>query len=142
MLYNRNKYTETLNSYREKRIANIGVAYIDLNGLKKINDEQGHEAGDIFIKTAGSVIRKIFPKDCYRIGGDEFVIIFLNINDTVFYENIEHLRNEMLANNISISIGVVWKPVITDLEELLRLADHYMYKEKEEYHRINGTYHR
>lgn len=142
MLYNRNKYIEILNSCSEKEITNIGVAYIDLNGLKKINDEQGHEAGDIFIKTAASVIGKIFPEVCYRIGGDEFVIISLNINEAVFYKNIEHLRKEMLANNISISIGVVWKPAITDLKELLRLADHYMYKEKEEYHRINGTYHR
>ena len=142
MLYNRNKYTEILNSYRKKAITNTGVAYIDLNGLKKINDEQGHNAGDIFIKTAGSIIEKFFPEACYRIGGDEFVVISLNINETIFYKNIEQLRNEMLTNNISISIGVVWKPAITDLEELLRLADHYMYKEKEEYHRINGTYHR
>lgn len=142
MLYNRNKYTEILNSYRKKAITNAGVAYIDLNGLKKINDEQGHNAGDIFIKTAGSIIEKFFPEACYRIGGDEFVVISLNINETIFYKNIEQLRNEMLTNNISISIGVVWKPAITDLEELLRLADHYMYKEKEEYHRINGTYHR
>lgn len=142
MLYNRNKYMEVLSSYEQKPINNTGVAYIDLNGLKKINDEQGHEAGDSFIKAATSVIKNIFPEDSYRIGGDEFVIISTHIDENIFYENIEHLRNEMLVNNVSISIGVVWKSAITDLEEVLRLADHYMYKEKEEYHRINGTYHR
>ena len=142
MLYNRNKYMEVLSSCEQKTINNTGVVYIDLNGLKKINDEQGHEAGDSFIKAAASVIRNVFPEDSYRIGGDEFVIISMHIDENVFNENIKHLRNEMLANNISISIGVVWKSVITDLEEALRLADHYMYKEKEEYHRVNGTYHR
>ena len=142
MLYNRNKYMEVLNSCEQKTINNTGVAYIDLNGLKKINDEQGHEAGDSFIKAAASVIENIFPEDSYRIGGDEFVIISMHIDENIFYENIKHLQNEMLANKVSISIGVVWKPEIIDLEEVLRLADHYMYKEKEEYHRINGTYHR
>ena len=142
MLYNRNKYMEVLNSCEQKTINNTGVAYIDLNGLKKINDEQGHEAGDSFIKAAASVIGNIFPEDSYRIGGDEFVIISMHIDENIFYENIKHLQNEMLANKVSISIGVVWKPKITDLEEVLRLADHYMYKEKEEYHRVNGTYHR
>ena len=142
MLYNRNKYMEVLSSCEQKTINNTGVAYIDLNGLKKINDEQGHEAGDSFIKAAASVIGNIFPEDSYRIGGDEFVIISMHIDENIFYENIKHLQNEMLANKVSISIGIVWKPEITDLEEVLRLADHYMYKEKEEYHRINGTYHR
>ena len=142
MLYNRNKYIEVLNACEQKTIVNTGIAYIDLNGLKKINDEQGHEAGDSFIKAAASVIKNIFPEDSYRIGGDEFVIISTHIDENIFYENIEYLRNKMLTNNVSISIGVVWKSVITDLEESLRLADHYMYKEKEEYHRINGTYHR
>lgn len=142
MLYNRNKYMEVLSSCEQKTINNTGVVYIDLNGLKKINDEQGHEAGDSFIKAAASVIRNVFPEDSYRIGGDEFVIISMHIDENVFNENIKHLRNEMLVNNISISIGVVWKSVITDLEEALRLADHYMYKEKEEYHRVNGIYHR
>lgn len=133
---------EVLSSCEQKTINNTGVAYIDLNGLKKINDEQGHEAGDSFIKTAASVIGNIFPEDSYRIGGDEFVIISTHIDENIFYENIDHLQNEMLANHVSISIGVVWKSAITDLEEVLRLADHYMYKDKEEYHRINGTYHR
>ena len=142
LLYNRNKYMEVLSSCEQKTINNTGVAYIDLNGLKKINDEQGHEAGDSFIKTAASVIGNIFPEDSYRIGGDEFVIISTHIDENIFYENIDHLRNEMIANHVSISIGVVWKSAITDLEEVLHLADHYMYKEKEEYHRINGTYHR
>ena len=142
LLYNRNKYMEVLSSCEQKTINNTGVAYIDLNGLKKINDEQGHEAGDSFIKTAASVIGNIFPEDSYRIGGDEFVIISTHIDENIFYENIDHLQNEMLANHVSISIGVVWKSAITDLEEVLRLADHYMYKDKEEYHRINGTYHR
>lgn len=53
-LYNRNCYIRFMEGYRGQKFENIGVVYIDLNGLKKVNDEQGHEAGDSFIRRAAS----------------------------------------------------------------------------------------
>lgn len=134
-LYNRNKYTEILSQLKQKILTNTGVAYIDLNGLKKINDTLGHDAGDILIKNAASVIRDIFPEDAYRIGGDEFVIILTDIEKSLFYDNIDLLRKQMKEKKVSISAGIIWQETITDLEEILQKADHYMYEEKQTIHR-------
>lgn len=139
-LYNRNKYTETLSKFNHQILSNTGVAYIDLNGLKTINDTKGHDAGDILIKTAASVIRDIFPEDTYRIGGDEFVIISMNITEDLFYHSINLLRDKMKEKNVSISAGVIWKESITDLEKVLHQADYYMYQEKQIAHQAAKNY--
>lgn len=68
-LYNRNYYIRLLEKSRGRCFKNIGVVYIDLNGLKQINDEQGHEAGDSFIRRAAQQIVAVFPEHTYRIGG-------------------------------------------------------------------------
>lgn len=139
-LYNRNKYTETLGKFSHQILENTGVAYIDLNGLKVINDTEGHDAGDILIKKAASVIHDIFPEDTYRIGGDEFVIISIHIAEDLFYHNINLLRDKMKEKNVSISAGVIWKETITDLEKVLHQADYYMYQEKQVAHRAAKNY--
>ena len=51
-LYNRNRYIERLEAYKQVQDQQIGAIYIDLNGLKKVNDEQGHRAGDELIVLA------------------------------------------------------------------------------------------
>jgi diguanylate cyclase (GGDEF)-like protein len=54
----------------------FAVIVFDLNGLKEINDTQGHDAGDAYIKSAVKLISYFFPFDnIYRFGGDEFVVI-------------------------------------------------------------------
>ena len=54
----------------------ISLIFLDINGLKKINDIKGHEAGDNLIKTAANILKTVF-KDSYifRAGGDEFVVV-------------------------------------------------------------------
>ncbi|MBR4799654.1 MAG: GGDEF domain-containing protein, partial [Clostridia bacterium] len=65
----------------DERISNgglkeLGVAVFDVNGLKLINDGRGHDAGDEFIKNAGSMICAHFPNcPVFRVGGDEFVVL-------------------------------------------------------------------
>ena len=59
-LYNRNRYIERLEAYKQVQDQQIGAIYIDLNGLKKVNDEQGHRAGDELIVRAAGTIAGIF----------------------------------------------------------------------------------
>ena len=55
-LYNRNRYIERLEAYKQVQDQQIGAIYIDLNGLKKVNDEQGHRAGDeLIVRAAGTI---------------------------------------------------------------------------------------
>lgn len=49
-LRNRNGYIESLNAWKKTKLERVGCIYIDLNGLKKTNDEQGHEAAALFVR--------------------------------------------------------------------------------------------
>lgn len=138
-LYNRNKYIEDLNKYQKECPKKTGTAYIDLNGLKKINDGQGHEAGDEMIRKAAVVIGEFFPDHGYRIGGDEFVVINEGIDKQEFCDRIKELRKRMQDSGISVSTGCVWEEHAENMEEMLKTADSYMYVEKEAYHREMGT---
>ncbi len=140
-LYNRNRYMETVNEYQENHCESIGVAFIDLNGLKKINDWYGHEAGDRMIRKTASCILQFFPENSFRIGGDEFVIVIRDVKQQEFEEEMQRLRSSIERQRISISMGMLWRKQPKDLEDMLKQADALMYEEKEAYYRINGNYH-
>lgn len=133
-LYNRNRYIERLEAYKQVQDQQIGAIYIDLNGLKKVNDEQGHRAGDELIVRAAGTIAGIFAEDAYRVGGDEFVVILLDVSREDFARKTEQLRRQMQENSVDASIGGVWQASTENLEDLLRLADENMYREKKRYY--------
>ena len=69
----------------------IGVIFADINGLKEINDSEGHEAGDRLILEIAKSIREIFTDArIYRLGGDEFVILS-------FEEDKDNFSQKMMA---------------------------------------------
>ena len=133
-LYNRNRYIERLEAYKQVQDQQIGAIYIDLNGLKKVNDEQGHRAGDELIVRAAGTIAGIFAEDAYRVGGDEFVVILLDVSREEFARKTEQLRRQMQENGVDASIGGVWQASTENLEDLLRRADENMYREKKRYY--------
>ena len=133
-LYNRNRYIERLEAYKQVQDQQIGAIYIDLNGLKKVNDEQGHRAGDELIVRAAGTIAGIFAEDAYRVGGDEFVAILLDVSREEFARKTEQLRRQMQENSVDASIGGVWQASTENLEDLLRRADENMYREKKRYY--------
>ena len=136
-LYNRNRYMNVLESYQQKKgqlIRNVGVIYMDLNELKKVNDEQGHEAGDSYIRRAAQQIVAVFPEHTYRIGGDEFVVLYPEIEEKEFEYFSSQLQQNMKKHHISISYGVVWKDNCMDLNKLLEEADKKMYEDKKSYY--------
>lgn len=137
-LYNRNKYISLIESSKDDELVNIGAAYIDLNGLKKINDNYGHAQGDAFICATANVISDTFPDECYRIGGDEFVIVVKGIGKDAFEEKINVMKENLRRKNLSVSIGVLYEENVDNLELLLKSADKLMYDEKERYHRENS----
>ena len=133
-LYNRNRYIERLEAYKQVQDQQIGAIYIDLNGLKKVNDEQGHRAGDELIVRAAGTIAGIFAEDAYRVGGDEFVVILLDVSREEFARKTEQLHRQMQENSVDASIGGVWQASTENLEDLLRRADENMYREKKRYY--------
>lgn len=133
-LYNRNKYIQVLEANEGKILHDVGVAYMDLNGLKKMNDEKGHEAGDQLIRAAADALTDVFPGRAFRVGGDEFVIAQEGISENAFTEKIDQLRENMKRREVSVSVGHQWAAEERDIEEMLKRADHRMYEEKKRYY--------
>ncbi|WP_242835946.1 GGDEF domain-containing protein [Butyrivibrio sp. FCS014] len=108
----------------------VGICYTDINGLKLINDEKGHEAGDQIIIDIGMMFGSIFKKKyCYRIGGDEFVAIVPDIEKEKFEELIAKI---LLKNSkeVSLSVGYAWSKSSKGINDLIKKADEAMYREK------------
>lgn len=129
-VYNRNKFNHAVEEMRGNVLNKIGVAYFDMNGLKEVNDTQGHEAGDRFIRDTAKGINTVFNGETYRIGGDEFVVIKQQVDENEFYSLIQKTEDSLAEVNVSVSIGVSWKESTNDIEAQLSEADSLMYEKK------------
>lgn len=138
-LYNRHKYFEVLSAYIQAKPDRIGIAYIDLNGLKQINDSRSHEAGDEYICTTAKLLTDHFGERCYRIGGDEFVVIVPGIEQETFSSSITALRAATARAQVSLSIGSVWQAKVDDLHALINTAEKEMYAEKKAYYQTQNA---
>ena len=121
--------------------------FLDLDGLKKVNDAYGHEMGDRMICDMADVLRKTRDKEelLMRYGGDEFVVFGKGLSESEVLEDIERIRKAMNELNsggeriytLDASIGHHMVPYDNDkpLSALIELADQEMYKEKREKHK-------
>ncbi len=115
----------------------VGVIYFDLNGLKEINDTQGHRAGDRLIMHLADTITLFFRKrEVYRTGGDEFVTICLNMPEQLFTERLARVMAYIdSATTLSVSIGYAWSQQKgLSLQQVIANADAKMYEEKQIYY--------
>jgi diguanylate cyclase (GGDEF)-like protein len=112
------------------------VLNIDLNGLKVVNDQEGHEAGDRLLVQASEILKKVYYQDdLYRTGGDEFIVIMENINQDTFERKLEKLRSDAEKNSkVSFAIGEFWSDGSDDLTAAFRCADERMYADKNAYY--------
>lgn len=133
-LFNRNKLNQMMEYYKEHRLAQLGVACFDLNGLKQINDQLGHTAGDRLISRTACCLKQQFDGTAYRIGGDEFVIADENAEEVQFYAAVSAVQKSMAEEGISISVGISWRAIQCDFEEQFNEADRLMYWEKKQYY--------
>lgn len=134
MTYNRNKYNEEIEKYQGMDHFQVGIALFDLNGLKKINDEQGHRLGDMLIKNTAKHLCSLFENKIYRIGGDEFVVLDPDTTESQFYDDVRDVCKMMNDNNISISVGMTWAEHGKEFNEKIKEADRRMYEQKNAYY--------
>lgn len=135
---NKNAFMDVLSQFRPGQYASAGIIYIDINGMKEINDFYGHHQGDkILITTVAKVFNLFKPDELFRIGGDEFVIITYDLTETDFYEKFNLLRNifcEKTNLPFSIATGSCWVKSPSDLNSLLQQADSAMYTDKKKFY--------
>lgn len=120
---------------REKKV--VLVVVLDIDGLKPVNDNLGHEAGDELIKGAAKVIQDVFRKSdvCCRIGGDEFAVLAISSEGFKIQERIRQAVSQFNQKRnpqalLSLSVGIrAWEPPVL-LDDVIREADKAMYRVK------------
>ena len=116
--------------FETKSFSQLGVASIDLNGLKNVNDQMGHSAGDNLIRRTADHIARVFPGKSYRIGGDEFLVIDTVLEENAFRKAISAMQTNMAQDRISVSMGISWRRRNCNIKEQFDEADRLMYRAK------------
>lgn len=119
----------------------LTIVYVDIDGLKPVNDQFGHAAGDALIQTVGQVLRRAFrPQDTIaRVGGDEFAVMLIGPGAEVAAGLVERVNRNLAEVGVSASIGTASGHMRDlDLDDLLRRADAAMYRAKSARKRGDG----
>ena len=152
-LNNRNSYFTLVNELESKiknnEYVNFAVVIFDINGLKIINDMYGHEAGDKAIIMIGDCLKAIFGEEIsYRIGGDEFVVVYQNVYEDTIKEKTKSFKELLVENNktsdlgfeVGASTGYAFYNNKSDkrYQDVFNRADESMYKDKKDFYE-NGS---
>lgn len=147
--------TETYNrTYIKEQVKSkmdvYGIAFLDINYFKEINDKLGHDIGDIILSQVALFIQKYMSSDIIaRWGGDEFIVIrTFPVDYNEFYEEVIDLiyrinlkisvLDKGIGSSISAGISVTDDPKSKSFEDLIEIADKEMYKMKKEIHKLDG----
>lgn len=140
-LYNRAYYEETIEKLRSQSYWAVFVC--DLDGMKGINDQYGHSAGDEALCLAADSLRQTFRESdvIARIGGDEFSVIVINCDENLAQQLRERLYTTVESHNsgkrpwiLHLSCGYAISPAATaNPQDLVMEADQNMYQAKKKY---------
>lgn len=135
--YNRNYFNKVMseNDNADLNHKKIALIFIDINDLKKTNDELGHDAGDRLIRETADFLRLNFRKKfdtVIRLGGDEFVVICYNYRENDFFEEalIKKVSDCRVCSPLCFAFGVAVfdKSIDDSLDDTKNRADERMYK--------------
>jgi diguanylate cyclase (GGDEF)-like protein/PAS domain S-box-containing protein len=126
---------------REKK--NLILVYLDLDNMKRINDQFGHKEGDRALADTANILRKSFRESDVlgRLGGDEFAILLTKPSEGDIEQIIcDHIQQNLKSHNeqngrpylLSVSVGIAYYNPVNPrtLDDLLTTADKMMYREK------------
>lgn len=139
-LYNRH-YWEKLSAQLDKGGQDYALLLIDLDGMKAVNDNFGHSAGDALLIDYSDSLKRAMPMDCitFRLGGDEFLVLIPNADPQRIAYAVESLTRQINAYNsvpgnirISYSLGTAFSAdhANKDTSALFHIADRAMYEVK------------
>ena len=139
-LYNRSYFEEELSRLEKSRLYPVSIFMIDVDGLKIINDSQGHAAGDHLLQRAAHVLMKSFRSEdmVARIGGDEFVVLLPSTDEEAAQSALNRIQHFLLLDNkdnpkteLIISVGLATGKKPGSLSGKLKEADGLMYQNKQ-----------
>lgn len=115
-----------------------GVAVVDVDQFKQINDTYGHIVGDSALTHISATIRSCIRENdiLIRYGGDEFLLVFQKIKEKDFYKKLKYIKRKVSRSsmkehpelNLSISIGGAYS--VTPIMKAIDIADKAMYRDK------------
>ena len=140
-LKNRNSYNQDLAKYTDhsfrKKPRRIGLLIADMNYLKAANDHYGHIEGDRLLQGAAAILKEQLrcADEVYRLGGDEFIAIYLGVDDTVVEAEMANVIRACreateYATPLSFAMGYAVGTTDGDLDAVFREADRKMYADK------------
>jgi len=132
-----NNYVDDL--LKDSSGKSVGVLFADLNGLKVINDNDGHAAGDTLLKNAAASLMDVFSvRNIFRAGGDEFVVILTAITEEHLNNKVDELRKASEKyDGVIFAIGSAFEENVVNVRNALRLADERMYVDKKHYYELH-----
>lgn len=144
-LLNKTAYKKQVSTI-EKNIADgnaeFALAVLDINNLKRVNDTYGHEIGDKMIMNAATLMREVFGMHVFRVGGDEFVVVFQNEELACYQQKLQDFNEQIemfnknssdLEYKLQIAVGadVYRKEDNKQFSDVFRCADTRMYENKQ-----------
>ena len=137
-VYNRAGYDFIKNNVD---MTTTALMMVDGDKFKEINDNYGHDVGDLVLKKIADTLRKYFRSDDYvcRVGGDEFVVLMVHIPESprvLIETKIDMINNDLQITDdgvpsISLSIGIAYDPEGQEPDEMFRRADAALYHVKQ-----------
>ena len=135
-LKNRRGYQSIIDSLKDDE--RVVAVFCDANGLKAINDNAGHQAGDEFIKKIAGILKDTFSDgEICRISGDEFVVILTGVDETKISVRMNYFGEVLFKEGRIASYGYEIGDG-KDILELVRSAEKKMYADKEKYDKETG----
>ena len=101
-LYNRAFYTTEINRLERNMLRPVSCIFMDMNGLKELNDTLGHDVGDNLLQRMGNILNQLVQQTLYsacRIGGDEFVVLLPGADEAALQNCLQSLQELLFVDN-------------------------------------------
>jgi len=134
-VFNRVSYKADAPVFDKEKPSDFSCIFVDVNELHLINNTYGHVAGDeMLIYVANSLKNVFYGNKIYRMGGDEFLVFVKDTHQDVIEESIRQFEELLKPKNYHVAIGVSYRSVNTNTEEMVKEAEVKMYEAKAKYY--------
>ena len=150
-VYNRRYYMQEIERLEQQKPTHLSCIYVDLNHLKPINDQYGHDIGDQLLQRTGSLLQQFIAGHDYfvaRLGGDEFIILMPEVNQAQLAQHLAQLTQLLQRDQqqhehpLNFSLGAATQYPNESIHSMLQRADQNMYLHKKQYYQQNPHYER
>ena len=139
-LYDRRTYNEDVSRYKHSI---NGIIQIDMNELKYVNDNYGHEEGDRALKFLSKVFEESINHEIlcsYRLSGDEFVILMFKGLDVQLEKAVNEMKAKINESKYTVAIGYYYikENELVSFEDAVKRAEDLMYADKSKHYKECG----